>query len=255
MPNMTLGLAEYAAKGCLVKPIFLRWIQDQSIPLNFPLWIERSGNREPDQWFHPSGHPMMSESDLLDYLLYPRYVQRDPLAYGGAMGTLNGTMWHGVVGAILDAAKLTVPLPESDCEACGLPRPKRGQFVREGQCGEHSGIDYRTRSKGHLDKILNLRDGPRGFDLKTRFKGGLRKSPDMDTEYFAATWPYYYYQAQEYMRITGLRRYIVLFLEAGSPWDTREYHIDFDPAVGLEIESKYLSVLARARAAGMELAA
>lgn len=255
MPNLTKGLAEFAAKGCLVKPILLTWLQDVSLPLDFGLWVERSGDRAPDQWFHPSGHPMMTEKQLLDCLLYPQFAERDPMTYAGAMGTLFGTMTHTLVSAILNKAGVAEPLPEEPCAACGRPRPRKGRLVAKGQCGEHSAIHAATRAKGHLDAILNLQDGPRGFDLKTRWKGGLKGVRDMDTALFAEKWPGYYWQAQEYMRITGLRRYIVLFLEMGMPWEMREFHIDFDPGIGLEIECKYLGALAQARARGLELAA
>jgi hypothetical protein len=254
MPNLTSGLAEFAARGCLVKPILLTWLQDVSIPLDFNLRVERSGDRAPDQWFHPSGHPMMTDKQLLDYLLYPQYVEREPMTYIGGMGTLYGTMTHELVEAILTKAGVAVPLPDGPCPACGRPRPRRGHQRRQGQCGEHSAIDAETRAKGHLDAILDL-GGIRGFDLKTRWKGGLKGVRDMDTALFAEKWPGYYWQAQEYMRIAGLRRYIVLFLEMGMPWEMREFHIDFDPGIALEIQCKYRSALAQARSRGLELAA
>jgi hypothetical protein len=255
MPTLTKGLAEYAAKGCLVKPILLQWLQDVSLPLDFVLHVERSGNRAPDQWFHPSGHPMLTQKQLLDYLLYPQFIEQEPMSYAGAMGTLFGTMTHELVEAILNKAGLAEPLPEGPCPACGRPRPRRGHTRRQGQCGEHSAVHAETHAKGHLDAILNLQDGPRGFDLKTRWKGGLKGVRDMDPALFAEKWPGYYWQAQEYMRITGLRRYIVLFLEMGMPWEMREFHLDFDPGVALEIECKYRAALAGARSHGLELVA
>jgi hypothetical protein len=254
MPNLTSGIAEFASKGCLVKPVLLQWLQDVSLPLDFDLRVERSGNRAPDQWFHPSGHPMMTQAQLTDYLLYPGFIEREPMSYLGAMGTLFGTMSHELVEAILAKAGVAEPLPEGPCAACGKPRPRRGQHRRQGQCGEHSGVHPETRARGHLDGILNL-GGVRGFDLKTRWKGGLRGVKDMDPGIFQEKWPGYYWQAQEYMRITGLRKYIVLFLEMGMPWEMREFHLDFDPAVAFEIECKYLGALADARAQGLELAA
>ena len=124
MPTLTKGLAEYAAKGCLVKPILLQWLQDVSLPLDFVLHVERSGNRAPDQWFHPSGHPMMTEKQLLDYLMWPQFTARDPMTYAGGMGTLYGTMTHELIEAILNRAGVTVPLPEEPCRACGLSGPR-----------------------------------------------------------------------------------------------------------------------------------
>jgi len=197
----------------------------------------------------------MTEDQLLDYLMFPQYAPRDGMGWNGHLGTLFGTVTHGVFGAALDQMGITVPLPEGPCVACGQPRPRKGQLARKGQCGEHAGVHPETRSRGHLDKILDLGSrGIRGFDLKTRFKRGLNGMPDMDLDYFREKFPGYYWQAQDYMRITGLRRYIVLFFEMGLPWEMREYHFDFDPMIAFEIENKYRRVLERARAKGLVLA-
>lgn len=252
MPTLTPGVAEWASDGAIVGPLVRQAIQDQSVPLNFWLYVERSGDRKPDGWFHSSSSPRMDEDELLHMLMFPG--QRVPRGMGwtGHMGTLAGTTWHAIIGTALDQLGITVPLPPGLCIACGLPRPQHGRAPRKGQCGEHGAVHAETRSRGHLDKILQLPE-LHGFDLKTRFRGGLKKAPDMDTAYFQTTWPHYYWQVQDYMRMTGLRKFIVLFLEMGNPWELREYHVEYDVPVALEIESKYRRVLARARAQGLDV--
>ncbi len=48
------------------------------------------------------------------------------------------------------------------------------------------------------------------------------------------------------LRLTGLRKFIVLFQGIGNPWDLREYHVTFDPVAAYEIECKYLNALQHA---------
>lgn len=252
MPTRLNTIAKLAADGCLVKPLLLRFFQDTSIEFSYDLRITRSADRAPDGWFHASGHPLMSDRDL--YLYMTGRWKREEMGYIGTMSTMFGTMTHSVVQAAMDQLGVTVPLPQQDCAACGLPRAsQRVRRGSKGYCWEHSGVDLETRSRGHLDGILNI-EGIRGWDLKTIRPLSLSKAPDMDPIYFLRTWPHYFAQAQEYMRITGLRKYIVLFLGLGNPWEMREYHVEFDPVFAYATEQKYKRVLA-AIAAGTEIIA
>jgi hypothetical protein len=137
-----------------------------------------------------------------------------------------------------------VPLPPGNCVACGLPR--KGKI----RCKEHGAIDMATHSRGHLDGIVALgQDGIRGLDIKTiKMWGtyGIKDAPDMDLDFFRGNWPKYYAQGQDYMRMTGLRKFIVFFMALGNPWEMREYHFDFDPAFALGIETRYKNALRRA---------
>ena len=45
------------------------------------------------------------------------------------------------------------------------------------------------------------------------------------------------------MRLSGLRKYIFLFMTMGTPWESREFHLDFDPAFAVATEAKYLAVI------------
>jgi hypothetical protein len=144
-----------------------------------------------------------------------------------------------------------VPLPPGDCPACGKPRrPLRARPALK-YCTEHGFVHGPTRARCHLDAILRFSGEEYGFDLKTVYPLGLRKTKDreavrdMDSAQFKERWPGYWAQMQECMRLSGLRRYIVLFLTMGSPWELREFHFDFDPEFAAETEEKYRYVLGR----------
>lgn len=234
--------AQYAAEGCLVKPLLLQFFQDPVINFDFRLQSDWIRTRDPDQWFHASAHPGLSEDELVAYLTGK--LKREPLSYNGIMGTLFGTITHAFIQHSLDQIGVLLPVPPGPCVACG--RPRSGKLA----CREHGTRDDLTRSRGHLDGILRLeRNDIRGLDIKTikPFGAyGMKDAIDMDLNYFRQTWPKYYAQVQDYMRMTGLRKFIVFFLSMGNPWEMREYHIPYDPQFAREIELKYLGALQRA---------
>ena len=251
MRGFLKGVAEHAADGCLVKPLMIQAFLGSDWR-SFDLFIEWSGKRVPDRWFHPSTHPLQDERDLVAYMSAAtgRAGGREDLGWTGTMATKFGTVMHEVTGVMLDGYGITVPLPQEDCRVCGKPRPKPGRRKQAGQCGEHGVLDEATRSRGHMDKILHFSGpGNYGYDFKTRYGWGLNKVPDMDLEFFRKTWPQYYAQGQEYMRLSGLRKFIVLIMTLGSPWEFREFHFDYDPAWCAAIEVKYRRVLAATGAA------
>jgi hypothetical protein len=236
--------AKYAAEGCLIKPLLLRFFQDEVISFDFRLKSDWIRNREPDGWFHSSAHPGLDVPQLVAYLRGTG--KRQPMTYVGAMSTLFGTVTHGVIQSALEQMGVLVPLPPGPCVCCGRPRAGKNP------CREHGTIDMVTRSRGHLDGILNLgADGIRGLDIKTikPFGAyGLKDAPDMEIGYFTETWPKYYAQAQDYMRMTGLRQFIVFFMTLGNPWEMREYHIPYDPDYAARIREKYQEALRLAAA-------
>jgi hypothetical protein len=235
--------ASYAEAGCLVKPLLLRFFQDEKVEFDFRVRSVSIRTRPPDGWFHSSAHPGLSEDQLVAYLKGGSSPWRPD--YVTTMSMLFGTVVHGVVQSALDQMKVTVPLPPGGCVACGLPRSGRGLT-----CREHGAVDVSTRSRGHLDGILSLGEhGTRGLDIKTiKMWGsyGLKDAPDMDLGFFIRNWLKYYAQVQDYMRLTGLRNFIVFFMALGNPWEMREYHVPWDPEFALGIEVRYRRALARA---------
>lgn len=245
MPTFT-DTGHLAAEGCLVKPLFHRFFQDDTIPFEFHLRVSRPLPRPPDGWFHASAHPLASDRELYLYLARPESYRPEPFGYVGLMSVMFGSLGHAVIEAFLDRMGVSVPLPPGPCPACGLERKPLRAVRRSGgrYCTEHGAADPVTRSRCHLDAILDFKQrGTFGFDFKSIHQFGLKGVPDMDAEAFRAKWPNYWAQMQECMRLTGLRRYIVFFLTLGNPWDTREFHFDFDPAFAAETEAKYRRVI------------
>jgi hypothetical protein len=229
------GVAEKAAQGCLVKPILLDFFQ-RDLDIEITLRITRVMDRPYDGWFHSSVHPTQDDRSLWTYLAMPEKVRREQLGYIGAMSTMFGTVTGEVLKEALRQAGVSVKVPRGTCPACGLPQPS--------QCREHGARDERTRSRGHLDDIADFGNlGTWGIDWKTIRPYGLKDAPDMDEDFFRQRWPRYFGQAQDYMRMTGLRKFIVMFLGLGNPWELREYQFSFDPVYSFGIESKYLRVL------------
>jgi len=237
MPTFST-IARLAADDCLVKPLLINFFSGDQ-PFRVKVDLERSGERAPDDWFHASTHPTWTDRDLYLYLAHPERQEAEQLGYVAKMSMLMGTIMHEVTRLALIQMRVVVPVPVGFCPACGLPQPR--------MCKEHGAADPATRSRGHLDGILNFGPaGTFGFDLKSIWPMGLNKVPDMDLEYFRAqmkTGPRHYAQAQEYMRLTGLRKFIFLYMGLGNPWEWREFHIPFDPVHCARTEAKYRRVL------------
>jgi hypothetical protein len=236
---------EMAAEGCLVKPVFHQVIQDQTIPLEITVKVARPLPRKPDGWFHASQHPLASPRELYRWLAADQSRPMDRgFDYRSLMSVMFGSLAHGVMEALLDRMGVAVPLPPGICPACGLERKPARARSSPRWCTEHGAVDIETRSRCHLDSILDFgARGTFGFDLKTCHQFALSKVPDMDEEAFREKWPGYWAQMQECMRLTGLRRYIVFFLTLGNPWDTREFHFEYDPVFAAETEAKYRRVI------------
>lgn len=250
-------IARYAAEGCLVKPLFHQFIQDPSSTTKLNLLVERPVPRQPDGWFHASQHPLMGEREL--YLWMTGQSEPEEMDYKSLMSVMFGTLMHAVNEAFLDWMGVSVPLPPGDCPACGRPRRALRARPSSRYCTEHGAVHEPTRARCHLDAILefsgrkltwdmDLSDAW-GYDFKTIYPMGFRATKerpairDMDAAQFRERWPHYWAQMQECMRIKGLSRYIVFFLTQGFPWDTREFHIPFDPKFAAETYEKYMAVL------------
>jgi hypothetical protein len=243
------GVAEYAAEGCLVKPVMLQFFLESGIDFKFKLHLQRSGWRAPDGWFHASTHPLASEHELWAYIAHPELITEEPRSYEFEVAVLMGTILHGFFEAALKKMGVMVPLPAGLCAACGREYLPKGKPQSDRYCLEHGASDLATRSRGHLDGILNFGvQGTFGFDLKSIRPYGLKGVRDMDAGAFRDKWPKYWAQMQEYMRLTGLRKFIVLFMEWGTPWTMKEFHVEFDPVFAAQTEAKYRRVLAAVEA-------
>lgn len=226
----------------ILKPLLHNYIHLGKYPDKFTVTFEKHGKeRKPDGYFHPSTHPMWTERQLTLYLSRPDQILREPLEFGGGMSVTVGTAMHDFIEVcMIDAGILE--RPSGDCVNCKRPHGRK-----KTECPEWGAIDEATLSRGHMDGIYNVGERRGGFDLKTSNNMKLSKCNDLDVEQFREKWPVYYAQAQEYMRLTGLREFIVLFLGMGFPWTMVEYQIPYDIAHNYEIETKYLRAIEHAK--------
>jgi hypothetical protein len=248
MPVIT-GLEEMAADGCLVKPLLHQFILDPGADVQLNLLVQRPAPRVPDGRFHASQHPLATEREL--YLWMTGGGEAEEMGYVGRASVMFGSLAHAVIEAFLDWTGFAVPLPPGLCPSCGRPRRPLRARPSLRYCTEHGYVHEETRASCHLDSILDFSGAPvpgllpaaHGFDFKTIRPLGLKGVKDMDLGFFREKWPHYWAQGQECMRISGLRQYIFLFFTMGNPWDTREFHIPFDPDFAAATDAKYKRVI------------
>lgn len=215
-------------------PILTNYFEEGGLPNPFVATVRGgTGDREHDDWFHPSSHPLMTERQLYYALTDPDHWRREPFGYQGRMSTLMGSLMHEVVETALMDLKYLVPL-KGICVACGLPQPSH--------CREHGVVDTVTRSRGHVDGILYYNGMRRHFEFKTAGPMVLKDMRNNDIVAFKKKWPGYWAQAQEYLRMSGLWQSVILVFQMGHPWVMREFHIEKDVQHCLNVERKYLAV-------------
>lgn len=215
-------------------PVLTSYLEGGQLPDPFKLKVRGGkGDVPPDDWFHPSTHPLMTDRQLYYYLTQPELWFKEPFGYQGRVSTLMGSISHEIFETALKDLGYLVP-PKGICLACGLPQPSK--------CRENGVIDQKTRSRGHVDGILHYDGRIRHFELKTSNPFSLKGVRNNDVELFRIKWPKYYAQAQEYLRMSGLRESVILFFEMSHPWVMREFHVEFDLEFSEKIRHKYLAV-------------
>lgn len=228
--------------GLVLKPKLDVYLNEARFPDEFSVVFKKAGlRREPDGFFHPSTHPGWTARQLYYYLTAPARMEAELLGYESRMAVTMGTAVHGFVEMCLHDMGVMIPLTGT-CPAC-----HRERGTAEGQCGEYGAADPILGSRGHMDGNIeiNLRGtfwkpGLGGFEFKTTNpKAAGSRLADNDIEGFKATWPEYYDQVQEYMRISGLRQFIVIVAVLGYPWKMIEFQITLDPSHIHGIQTKY----------------
>lgn len=234
-------IAVGASKGLVLSPILNNYLHSAKYPKEFSVTFRNHGDeRRPDGFFHPSTHPSWTERQLFYYLTQPDKVVGEPLEYAGALSVTMGTAVHDFVEMCLIHAGALIE-PHGTCVACGREHGKK-----KGQCNEWGVMHAETKTRGHTDGRLSEQAGFGGFEFKTSNMMKLQNVEDNDVERFREKWPQYWLQVQEYMRCSGLQRYVVLFLGMGYPWTTREFVIEKDEAHCFEMDQKYRRVIAAA---------
>lgn len=231
-------IATGASKGLVLSPILNNYLHGAKYPKEFSVTFRNHGaERKPDGYFHPSTHPSWTDRQLYYYLTEPKKIQTEPLEYAGALSVTMGTAVHDFVEMCLITAG-ALQEPHGTCVCCGREHGKK-----KGQCAEWGVMDEVTKTRGHTDGRLTEMVGWGGFEFKTSNMMKLGNVDDNDVERFKEKWPQYWLQVQEYMRCSGLERYVVLFLGMGYPWTTREFVIPRDDIHCYKMTQRYAHIL------------
>lgn len=236
-PNFR-SLVKEAAEGLVLKPLLHVYLYEGKFPQRFNVPFYKAGEaREPDGWFHPSSHPLLEPMQLYQYLTNPQAWASERLSYEGRMSVTMGTAIHAFIEMCIRDGGWMAELTGT-CPACQRP-----QGLKKGQCGEFGAADPILKRRGHMDGKLTLPQwGIGGFEFKTTSVRDMDSLKDNDLEMFRKKWLPYYAQVQEYMDITGLRQFIVLFLGMGYPWRLLEFQVPYDAAFASEVRDKYALV-------------
>jgi len=208
-------------KGTVLIPLLHSYLFDAKFPKDFSVDFHyHSMHRAPDGWFHPSTHPIWPARKLWLHCRYPEATILTSKEYMGTLSVTMGTAVHSFIQMCLDDMGVL--------EAAEVPA-----------------VDDELHSRGSMDGVLKLPAGPFGginrqlLEFKTSNLAKLGRLKSLDLEAFKNTWPEYYLQVQEYMRVSGLRVAVVLFMALGYPWELREFHVPYDERIAASLKEKY----------------
>lgn len=218
--------------GSVLAPVLYSYLIQGRLPDPLKVKVRGgTGDRPPDGWFHPSSHPLLTSRQLYYYLVDPDAWRPKPFDYTIKMSALIGSLVHEIIETALQDLGFLM-IPRGTCASCGMPQPLK--------CKEFGAVDAEAGTRGHLDGQLNIEGVVSGFEFKTCHPNVLSRVPENDLEAFKTKWPYYFSQVQEYMRMTGLRLFTVLFWSMGNPWEMKEFQVPFDPEYSGSVRAKYL---------------
>lgn len=233
------GLMKEVQQGTVLKPLLHSYLYEAVWPEDFAITFKKgSSRRDPDGWFHPSEHPLWPHRMLWFYLTQPDKLLPEEFAYMNTLSVTFGSAAHGFIETCLK--HLGVLLTAEELAAEG--------FEVNLKNGEPVARDRAVGSTGHMDGVLRLHlpAAPDRklhlFEFKTSNERKLSRIEDLDLQAFIETWPGYYAQAQEYLRMTGYAYVIVLFMALGYPWEMREFHVPANPQFQNDTAGKYLFV-------------
>ena len=218
--------------GTVLNPLLHSYLYEASIPEAFSVYFHRhSMKREPDGWFHPSEHPLWPARKLWLYARDPASCIVLPKEYMGALSVTIGTAVHSFIQMCLHDMGVLVM----------VERKVNGQVEL---LPEHAVEDLALRSLCSMGGLLTLKSPARHMVGQPFESNSSTIMPpptlkDLDLEAFKKTWPDYYVQVQEYMRMSGLRVAVVLFMAMGYPWELREFHVPYDPIIAQGVAEQY----------------
>jgi hypothetical protein len=217
----------------VVVPLLRSALYDPSFK-GFTIEVEGFEPRPPDGWFWPSTHPLWPERLLFQYATEPQGLVLEPMDPTGTLAVTAGSFFHTFTQVVLVREGVLERQPVL-C-GCGKEHPERAEVHL---------VDEEARTRGHSDGAVY--DGS-GFEFKTMNPSkmqGIPKASPTDAEvleWFKTKCPDYYAQAQEYLRMSGRRRMIVVILALVYPFEMREIHVAYDRAYATATREKYLRV-------------
>ena len=227
-------------QGLVLKPLLHSYLFNAKLPaITIHLDESEMGERRPDDWFHPSTHPLWSEMALYRYLTQPDIFPGEQMQYMNTLSVTVGKILHEFVQACLKDLGVLPP----ELQVCKVCPPERG-------CKEAGVLDADLGERGHVDGMLDLTQitsvlPPKRypiFEFKTSNPQKLVSVQDMDLDGFRKKWPEYYGQQQSYQRMSGAPYSILLMMATGYPWEMREFHIPHDLGYATEVADKYRRV-------------
>ena len=228
-------LLDGSAGGEVLIPIIQTYLYDPKFP-SFTIDVEGWKPKPPDGYFHPSTHPMADERLLYHYLVDPHLLVHEVFDPTSTMTVTQGHFWHDFIQMVgLDSGFL-LPSPN--------PTPGRNK-------AEWYWLHEPTKSRGWSDGVTSplICLEQEIFEFKTmrgakasKIAKGRPESPEVQ-ESFRLLVPDYYAQAQEYLRLSGLRRWRGIILSLEWPFPMREIVLDADRVYQHSIAAKYERVL------------
>ncbi len=211
-------LVQGAAKGETIVPVIQAALWSPEFQ-SFNVTVRGFEDRPPDGWFHPSEHPLWPERMLYYYVTEPTRLVGEPFDPSSTMAITQGNFWHSLIEKVLLEAGVW---KATEVGVVDVETGARGSMdgVSDDEVGE-----FKTMRGARAAKIAN---GP----------------PDSleVVESFRKLVPEYWAQGQEYMRISGYRRWRAIILSLEYPFSMREVAMGYDHAWNFEIREKYMRV-------------
>lgn len=222
-----------ASKGEVLVPLIQNALYKPDFK-GFNVKVEGFVEREPDGWFHPSVHPQWNEMMLYVYATEYHRMRRDPFDPSSTIAVTAGHFFHTFVQTVGVREGFLERQPEV-C-GCGFKHPERAEVYL---------VDEATKTRGHSDGVTFEGDG---FEFKTMgnkvwgVPQGAVDSPEV-LAWFRERCPGYYAQAQEYLRLSGRAKMVVVIMHLVHPFPMREIHVPRDEGYIRATANKYRNVL------------
>lgn len=218
-----------AVSGEVLVPVIRNYLWDPKFP-SFTINIDGWKPRPPDGWFHPSTHPLVPERLLYYYLTEPTRMIPEVFDPTSTMTVTQGHFWHEFIQTcLLDAGILQANPADTGrnpAEWLWFDEETRARGWSDGLTLDGEIFEFKSMRQAKAAKIAN----------------GAPDSPEVQQS-FRDLVPGYYAQAQEYMRLSGRKRWRGVVLSLEWPFPLREVVLDFDPFFAHQIATKYRSVL------------